>query len=83
MRRDEGFVGGGVHEAADFGGIGEPDFDKPAVAVRIGIDFFWSVVQGAVGFDDFAGSGSVNVADGFYGLDRAERFAGSRFSRRL
>ena len=52
---DVGLVGGGVHQAGDFLGIGELHFDEPRGVVRIVVDFFGRVRERGIGFGDFAG----------------------------
>ena len=51
---DEGFVTFCVEEVVHLGGVGHFDFDNPAFAVRVGVDFLRSVGKFLVEFDDFA-----------------------------
>src|SRR5258708_13829101 len=64
-----GAVSRGVEKASNFRWLRRLDFEKPAGAVRIGIDQPGLVHHRAVDLRDFAGNGRVNVAGGLDGLD--------------
>src|SRR6266852_7285756 len=72
---DERFVRSGIHQRLEFRRIGEAHLHQPSGSVRVGIDLLRRVLQLAVGFDHFTGDWSVNVADSFYGFDRAQGFS--------
>src|SRR5437879_8659663 len=83
LRRDVSFVGRRVHQPAQLGGVGQAHFDQPRRAVWIGVDFFWRVLEFAVGFNHLARSRRVNFADGLHRLHCAKGLSGFDFRSRL
>src|SRR5882672_8963983 len=73
---NERLVEGSVHQAGNFGGIGELDFDEPRGAVRIRVQGFGSAGQRGIGFRDFAGYRGENLADRLDRFHRAEHLSG-------
>src|SRR5712691_5679881 len=60
---DVGFVGWRVHQPVEFSRIRQAHLNQPGRAVWIGIDFLRRILKLAIGFDYFARSRRINLAD--------------------
>src|SRR5260370_39335818 len=80
---DVGFVGACVHQTAEFCGSRQAHLDEPRRAVWISIDFLGRVLKCSIGFDLFAGSRRINLADSLDRLHSAEGLSGFDFRPRL
>ena len=65
-------IGGGVHQSIKRGEVGRSDFDHPASAKGVGIDYFGRIFQIRIDFNDFTGKGGVDFGGGLDGFDFAE-----------
>ena len=69
--RDKCFVGGGVEQLFQFGGIGEFHLDDPR-AVRVRVDLVGFVFQLLIDRGHLAADGRIEIADGLHAFHRAE-----------
>jgi hypothetical protein len=79
-RADLGLVGSRVQELIQFGGVGEFEFEEPAVVVGSAVDEGGIGREQRVDLDDAAADRGVDIAGGFYRFDDGAGVAGLEFA---
>ena len=69
---EDGCVSVSVHQLIEFSGVGELDFDHPALSVRIGVDGLGSSLESCVDLDYLAGYRHEGIGNCLNSLDGSE-----------